>query len=88
MVLVTPESAVKKGFRTFISQLEDQNQLDQIVINKCHTLLESHKEFQPKIKKLHCLITIMCPVVMLTVILTAQDQGQLFQQLKLAPNVV
>jgi RecQ family ATP-dependent DNA helicase len=88
MVLVTPESAVKKGFRTFISRLEDRNRLDRIVIDECHTLLDSREKFRPEMKQLHRLMTIGCPVVMLTATLTAQDQGRLFQQLKLAPDVV
>jgi superfamily II DNA helicase RecQ len=68
--------------------LEDRNRLDRIVIDECHTLLDSREEFRPEMKKLHHLMTIGCPVVMLTATLTAQDQGRLFQQLKLAPDVV
>jgi superfamily II DNA helicase RecQ len=88
MVLVTPKSAVKKGFWLFISRLEDQNRLDRIVIDKCHTLLDSHEFFRPKMKKLHRLMTIGCPVVILTAILTAQDQGRLLTRLKLTPKDV
>jgi superfamily II DNA helicase RecQ len=58
------------------------------VIDECHIILDSRDHFRPDMQALHRLMTIGCQVVMLTATLTAQDQGRLFQQLKLMPDVV
>jgi superfamily II DNA helicase RecQ len=46
IMLVTPESAVTKAFGRFL------HQLDRIVIDKCHMLLESTERWRPDILKL------------------------------------
>jgi hypothetical protein len=39
IVLVTPKSAVREEFATFLNQLQATQQLDWIVVNKCHIIL-------------------------------------------------
>jgi superfamily II DNA helicase RecQ len=39
VVLVTPESAVGEAFATFLNRLQATRQLDQIVIDECHIVL-------------------------------------------------
>jgi len=39
VVLVTPESAVGETFTTFLNQLQATRQLDRIVIDECHIVL-------------------------------------------------
>ena len=39
VVLVTPESAVGETFMTFLNRLQATRQLDRIVIDKCHVVL-------------------------------------------------
>jgi superfamily II DNA helicase RecQ len=39
IVLVTPESAVTKGFRDYINLLRATHRLDRIVFEECHTIL-------------------------------------------------
>ena len=88
IVLVTPESATSKGFRSYISRLQERNRLDRIVINECHTILDSREAFRPKMAELHVLMTIGSPVALLTATLPAIDEIQLFQRLQLTPTVM
>ena len=50
----------------FINQLKNQQQLDQIVINKCYVILNNQKDFQPKLKKLGRLNGVEVQIMMLT----------------------
>ena len=52
IVLVTPESAVTKGFGEFVNRLRGWQQLDRIVVDECHTVLDSTEEFRPKMREL------------------------------------
>ena len=52
IVLVTPESVVTKGFREFINRLRGRQQLDRIVVDECHTVLDSTEEFRPRMREL------------------------------------
>ena len=48
IVLVTLESVVMKGFEEFVHRLRGWQQLDKIIVNECHTVLDSTEEFRPK----------------------------------------
>lgn len=52
IVLVTPESAVTKAFSRFIDEKRMLQQLDRIVIDECHVLLESNATWRPDVLKL------------------------------------
>ena len=52
IVLVTPESAVTKGFGEFVNRLRGWQQLDRIVVDECHMVLDSTEEFRPKMREL------------------------------------
>jgi superfamily II DNA helicase RecQ len=45
IVLVTPESVVTKTFNTYINRLQSTYQLDRIVIDECHVVLDSRLNF-------------------------------------------
>ncbi len=47
IVFVTPESAVSKTFAGFINRLQELRQLDRIVVDKCHTILDGNRQFRP-----------------------------------------
>jgi len=51
-VLATLEAAVLTIFGRFIDKKKAIKQLDQIVINKCHIMLDSDNKWQPGILKL------------------------------------
>ena len=48
IVLVTLESVVTKGFGEFVHWLRGRQQLDKIIVDECHTVLDSTEEFRPK----------------------------------------
>jgi superfamily II DNA helicase RecQ len=47
IVLVTPESAVSPDFQTFLNRLRWMRRLDRIVIDECHVVLNSQRDFRP-----------------------------------------
>jgi superfamily II DNA helicase RecQ len=49
IVFVTPESAVTKGFQTFVNRLLGRQQLDRVVVDECHTVLDSGQDFRPQL---------------------------------------
>lgn len=51
IVLVQPESAVGTKFAQYLNRLEGLGQLDQIVFDKCYTVLDSRPDFRPKMKE-------------------------------------
>ena len=51
-----PEAVVGKTFAQFLNKLQGLGQLDQIVIDECHTVLDSWLDFQPEMKKAGALI--------------------------------
>lgn len=74
IVLVTPESAVTKGFWTFLNRLQCANLLDRIVIDECHTVLGITDDFRGKMKRLRELFTMDCQILMLTATLPPMDE--------------
>ncbi|UPX20622.1 uncharacterized protein EKO05_0010850 [Ascochyta rabiei] len=52
IVLVTPKSAVTKAFSRFIDEKRMLHQLDRIVIDECHVLLESTQDWRPDLLKM------------------------------------
>ena len=46
-MFVTPEVAVTKGFQSFINQLQGRGQLNRVVVNECHMVLDSEYGFRP-----------------------------------------
>jgi superfamily II DNA helicase RecQ len=51
IVLVQPESAVSKTFAQYLNKLQGLGQLDRIVIDECHTVLDSKTDFRPNMRK-------------------------------------
>jgi superfamily II DNA helicase RecQ len=46
IVLVTPESAVRKEFGIFLNRMRTMRRLDRIVIDKCHIVLNDGLDFR------------------------------------------
>ena len=46
VVLVTPESAVSGGFMTFLNRMRATRQLDRIVVDECHVVLNRRYDFR------------------------------------------
>lgn len=50
IILVTPESAVTKAFTRFINEKKMMRQLDRIVVDECHVVLDSTREQRLQIR--------------------------------------
>ncbi|KAI5235343.1 hypothetical protein E4T42_09726 [Aureobasidium subglaciale] len=52
IMFVTPESAVTKSFGTYMNQKRAVQQLDRIVVDECHAILDSTDAWRPKLRLL------------------------------------
>jgi superfamily II DNA helicase RecQ len=83
IVFVTPESALRKGFRDFINLLQATHRLDWIFINECHTVLASSATFQPTMRHLGELVRTGTQVVFLTATLQPRHEGKFCQSMNI-----
>jgi superfamily II DNA helicase RecQ len=79
IMLVTPESAVTKAFGRFIDEKRMLQQLDRIVIDECHVLLESSATWRPDVLKLTEMVEKGTQVVYLTATLPPTLQTAFLQ---------
>ena len=79
IVFVTPESAMTKGFAEFIIRLQEMHQLDRIVIDECHTILDGTPKFRPKLRQLGELGLKGVQMVYLTATLPPRDEDEFYQ---------
>jgi superfamily II DNA helicase RecQ len=84
IIFVTPESAVSKTFSTFVNRLKGTFQLDRVVVDECHTVLDSRPRFRPKLQKLGRALVKMCTqLVFLTATLPPQDEEEFFKAIRI-----
>jgi superfamily II DNA helicase RecQ len=81
VVLVTPESAVGEEFATFLNRLRAMRQLDRIVIDECHIVLNRRYNFRKDMQRLGKLAAAETPVVMLTATLPPSEEDGLFRRM-------
>ena len=79
IVLVTPESAVTKTFSTYINRLRSTYQLDRVVMDECHMVLDSGPDFQPKLRALGAeMVQWGTQMIFLTATLPPKDEEEFF----------
>src|SRR5271169_1433417 len=89
IVLVTPESVVTKTFDTYINRLRSTYQLDRIVIDECHVVLDSGSDFRPKLRALGAeMVQIGTQLIFLTATLPPQDEEDFFRAMCIPPESV
>jgi superfamily II DNA helicase RecQ len=81
VVLVTPESAVGQAFATFMNRLKATRQLDRIVIDECHIVLNRQYTFRKQMQQLGWLVAAETQIVMLTATLPPSEEGELFRRM-------
>jgi RecQ family ATP-dependent DNA helicase len=81
VVLVTPESAVREEFATFLNRLRATRQLDRIVIDECHIVLNRRYDFRKEMQKLGKLAAAETQMVMLTATLPPSEEDELFRRM-------
>jgi superfamily II DNA helicase RecQ len=73
IVLVTPEVAVTDSFIVFLCKQREMGRLDRIVIDECHTVLDTLEGWRLKMMDLRDLIAIGVQMVYLTATLPPKD---------------
>jgi superfamily II DNA helicase RecQ len=87
VVFVTPESAVTKGFQLFVNRLQAQQQLDRIVVDECHTILDSERSFRPQLREVGSMIQESgVQAVFLTATLAPHDEDEFYYRMGLSPS--
>lgn len=81
IVFVTPESAVGEGFATFINRLRATRQLDRIVIDECHIVLNRQYLFRKQMQQLGKLVAAETQMVLLTATLPPTEEDELFRRM-------
>lgn len=81
IVLVTPESAVSEDFATFINRLRATQQLDRIVIDECHVVLNRRYTFRKQMQQLGKLVTAEVQMVLLTATLPPSEEDELYRRM-------
>ncbi|KAG9241062.1 P-loop containing nucleoside triphosphate hydrolase protein, partial [Calycina marina] len=86
VVMVTPESAVSKTFSTtfstFLTRLQGMHQLDRIIVDECHTVLDSTPKFRPKMRQLGDLVRREVQMVYLTATLPPHTEPEFMEIMK------
>ena len=81
IVFVTPESAVGDGFATFVNRLRATRQLDRIVIDECHIVLNRQYTFRKQMQQLGKLVAAETQMVLLTATLPPTEEDELFRRM-------
>lgn len=81
VVLVTPESAVSDGFRTFINRLRATQVLDRIVIDECHVVLNEQHNFRQQMQQLGDLMDVEAQMILLTATLPPSKEKELWRRM-------
>jgi superfamily II DNA helicase RecQ len=88
VVLVTPESAVSEGFRTFLNRMRATQQLDRIVIDEFHVVLNDQMGFRKQMQQLGELCGVGVQMVCLTATLPPSKEGELWRRMDFCPEEV
>lgn len=75
IIFTIAESAVSKTFADFINSKKAAHQLERIVIDECHTILQATNDYRPHMKDLYELAGKSVQVVCLTATLPPKKEG-------------
>ncbi|KAF1922313.1 P-loop containing nucleoside triphosphate hydrolase protein, partial [Didymella exigua CBS 183.55] len=76
IVLVVPKSVATLAFEQFINQQQSMGQLDHVVIDECHNILDSVKGWRTKVLKLRELVKAETQLVCLTATLKPTEESE------------
>jgi superfamily II DNA helicase RecQ len=82
IVLVTPESTKNPDFYMFLNRQRLLQQLDRIVVNECHVILNQQKDFRPAMARLGRLVHAQMQIVFLTATLLPTEEARFLQHIK------
>ena len=82
-MVVIAEAEVTMAFARFIDVKRASRQLERIVIDECHTVLESTEEWRPEVRRLREMGGKGTQVVLLTATLPPSDESRFFDTIGL-----
>ena len=88
IVLVTPESSEDPDFHTFLNRQRWMRRLDRIVVDECHIILNSQKDFRPAMARLGRLVSARTQMVFLTATLPPIMEDIFLQRIKQPASAV
>lgn len=88
VVLVTPEAASTKAFGRFLLEKASTGLLDRVVVDECHTVLDTGHGWRPKLLLLSQLVEQRCQLVYLTATLPPADMDAFYHCSGLNPAQV
>jgi superfamily II DNA helicase RecQ len=89
VILVTPESAVSKGFGTFVNRLQGTCKLDRVVVDEAHYILDCGPKFRPQVRQLGRVLVGWCTqLIYLTATLPPRDVAEFFKVMRIPQDEV
>jgi superfamily II DNA helicase RecQ len=87
-VFVIAESAVSQSFADFVNAKMLNQQLERVIIDECHSVLQSTKTFRPKVLQLRELVSRQTQVVCLTATLPPRHEPAFMSTMDIEPSEV
>ena len=81
IVLVTPEKALDDAFQTYVRRIQVTRQLDRIVIDECHNILNDQADFRSRLQRMGELVGAETQMVLLTATMPPSQEEKLFQRM-------
>ena len=79
IIFATPESAATLAFGRFVQEKKRMFQLERIVIDECHTILESTDQWRPKLRQLKEMAGKGVQVLYLTATLPPSEEAAFYE---------
>jgi superfamily II DNA helicase RecQ len=82
IMLMIPESTVGQGFRTFLNRMRAIQQLERIVIDKYHVVLNNQMDFRKQLQQLRELNGMGIQMMLLTATLPPTKEEEVWRKMK------
>jgi len=82
LIFVTPESAISEDFQTCINRLQATQQLDRIIIDECHVILNNQLDFRRKLQRMGELSRVGVQMVLMTATLSPSQEAELWNRMR------
>ena len=88
LVFTTPETSLTRDFQSYLSRIRTFKQLDRIIIDECHLILNNNSNFRKQLGRLGELIDFKTQLILLTATLPPRYQSDLFNKLYIKESEV